>query len=175
MHFYRKCWFDPFEEQFISPFFVRLPVPNAWNCHSLYTAFSSNVGAWGMWACSLFLSFSNKMNLSFSKFCTVIWIGLIVYKSGVLEHLSNPSHLHTKNISQNTPQEVPLKEELSVKEGRKSPSTAASQSSSSWWFQGELVDPEGAVRHSEVELWQDLSYKHWPTLFGYYNISLYGK
>ena len=38
------------------PFFVRLPVPNAWNCLSLYTAFSSNVGAWGMWACSLFLS-----------------------------------------------------------------------------------------------------------------------
>ena len=36
------------------PFFVRLPV--TWNCHSLYTAFSSNVGAWGMWACSLFLS-----------------------------------------------------------------------------------------------------------------------
>ena len=39
------------------PLFARLPVPNAWNCHSLYTAFSSNVGAWGMWACSLFLSF----------------------------------------------------------------------------------------------------------------------
>ena len=39
------------------PFFVRLPVTNAWNCHSLYTVFSSNVGAWGMWACSLFLSF----------------------------------------------------------------------------------------------------------------------
>ena len=38
------------------PCFVRLPVPKAWNCHSLYTAFSSNVGAWGMWACSLFLS-----------------------------------------------------------------------------------------------------------------------
>ena len=38
------------------PFFVRLPITNAWNCHSLYTAFSSNVGAWGMWACSLFLS-----------------------------------------------------------------------------------------------------------------------
>ena len=39
------------------PFFVRLPFTNAWNCHSLYTAFSRNVGAWGMWACSLFLSF----------------------------------------------------------------------------------------------------------------------
>ena len=30
------------------PFFVRLPVTYTWNCHSLYTAFSSNVGAWGM-------------------------------------------------------------------------------------------------------------------------------
>ena len=39
-------------------FFVILPVTtgNDWNFHSLYTAFSSNVGAWGMWACSLFLS-----------------------------------------------------------------------------------------------------------------------
>ena len=37
-------------------FSVRLPVINAWNyCQSLYTAFSENVGAWGMWACSLFL------------------------------------------------------------------------------------------------------------------------
>ena len=68
MHFYRKCWF---KEQFISLsnfgqnyfvqlrwkwFSVRLPITNAWNCHSLYTAFPSNVGAWGMWACSLFLS-----------------------------------------------------------------------------------------------------------------------
>ena len=35
-------------------FSVRLPVTNAWNCHLLYTAFSSNVGALGMWACSLF-------------------------------------------------------------------------------------------------------------------------
>ena len=42
------------------PFFVRLPV--TWNCHSLYTAFSSNVGAWGMWACSLFLSLYNFFN-----------------------------------------------------------------------------------------------------------------
>ena len=40
-------------------FSVRLPVTNAWNCHLLYAAFSSNVGAWGMWACSLFLSFDN--------------------------------------------------------------------------------------------------------------------
>ena len=34
---------------------VRLPVINAWKFHSMYTTFSNNVGAWGMWACSLFL------------------------------------------------------------------------------------------------------------------------
>ena len=77
MHFYRKCWFGLFKEQFIfllnfgqnyfvqlgwNWFFVRLPVTNAWNCHSLYTAFSSNVGAWGMWACSLFLSCNMDFN-----------------------------------------------------------------------------------------------------------------
>ena len=37
-------------------FSVRLPLTNAWHCHSLYTAFSSNGGTWGMWDCSLFLS-----------------------------------------------------------------------------------------------------------------------
>ena len=62
------------------PLFVRLLVTNAWNCHSLYTAFSSNVGAWGMWACSLFLSFtqwsqsSYPMNLHIKYFSVfVIW------------------------------------------------------------------------------------------------------
>ena len=53
-------------------FFVRLPITNSWNCFSLYTAFSSNVGGWGTWACSLFLSISNFNNLLFPPwhFCT---------------------------------------------------------------------------------------------------------
>ena len=53
------------------PFFVRLPVPYAWNCHSLYTAFSSNVGAWGMWACSLFLSLW-KVDFIFNNISTFL-------------------------------------------------------------------------------------------------------
>ena len=53
-------------------FFVRLPVTNAWNCHSLYTAFSSNDGAWGMWACSLFLSLIKRTNNFLVKI--YIWI-----------------------------------------------------------------------------------------------------
>ena len=55
VHFNRKCWLI-FLRSNLYPLFFRLPVPNAWNCHLSYTAFSSNVGAWGMWACSLFLS-----------------------------------------------------------------------------------------------------------------------
>ncbi|XP_062599956.1 sterol regulatory element-binding protein cleavage-activating protein-like [Saccostrea cucullata] len=110
----------------------------------------------------------------FIMFCTVIWIGLIVYKSGVLEHLSNPHHSNTKNISQDSTGHVSPNEKLSSVGDKEGPSTTG-QTASSWWFQGELVDPEGVVRHREVELWQQLSYKHWPTLFGYYNISLYGK
>ena len=87
MHFYRKCWFDLFKEQFISLFnfsqnyfaqlrqnwfSVRLPVTNAWICLSLYTAFSSNVEAWGMWACSLFLSFLSELQTS--VFCAHVSI-----------------------------------------------------------------------------------------------------
>lgn len=112
------------------------------------------------------------MNFTLFQFCTVIWIALIVYKSGVLEHLSAPADNQAKNISQ----DATASEALSSDEGRKAASPVSShQSGGSWWFQGELVDPYGAVRHTDVELWQHLSYKHWPTLFSYYNISLYGK
>ena len=58
----------------IYPFFVPLPVANAWNCHSLYTAFSSNVGAWGMWACSLFLSLYHIFRRPFGKdYYSALW------------------------------------------------------------------------------------------------------
>ena len=98
MHFYRKCWFDLFKKQFISLlnfdqnyfvqlkwnwFSVWLPVTNSWNCHSLYTAFSRNVGAWGMWACPLFLSFSMQWCLLLSHamigcFCPMQWLAAFV-------------------------------------------------------------------------------------------------
>lgn len=120
----------------------------------------------------IYLSWNNfNMIFTILQFCTVIWIALIVYKSGVLEHLSSPTDKQAKNISQ----DATASEALSSDEGRKAASPVSSQSGGSWWFQGELVDPDGAVRHTDVELWQHLSYKHWPTLFSYYNISLYGK
>ena len=55
-------------------FSVQLPITNASNCHLLYTAFSGNVGAWGMWACSLFLSFNLNLRcgIHLYKVCTYI-------------------------------------------------------------------------------------------------------
>ena len=88
MHFYRKCWFDPFEEQFISPFFS--DCPSLMLGIAIHTAFSSNVGAWGMWACSLFLSFFKK----FYFFCplSVVMVGIswlmLAPRLGVLWPLS---------------------------------------------------------------------------------------
>ena len=66
------------------PFFVRLPVTNACNCHSLYIAFSSNVGAWGMWACSLFLSF--RLLLLLYMYSIQIWT-IKILVTGISKHL----------------------------------------------------------------------------------------
>ena len=63
------------------PLFVRLPIPNAWNCHSLYTAFSGNVGAWGMWACSLFLSFMFWESYTDSKYVWCYYIENLKFSS----------------------------------------------------------------------------------------------
>ena len=72
------------------PFFVRLPITNAWNCHSLYTAFSSTVGAWGLWASSLFLSFissaspdlcqqiNSSLTLSLPALLQLVWLSLAI-------------------------------------------------------------------------------------------------
>ena len=47
---------------------------NAWNCHSLYTAFSSNVGAWGMHVSLLTLSFINFSPVYCWLNFTILWV-----------------------------------------------------------------------------------------------------
>ena len=89
--------FDLFTEQFISLlnfaqnyfvqlrwnwFSVWLPVLNAWNCHSLYTAFSSNVGAWGMWACSLSFMRSASYERTLILYASIRKALFIMNKSG---------------------------------------------------------------------------------------------
>ena len=60
-HTYNTCTILPnFDCEQINRFVLKLLTAKIF-CHSLYTAFSSNVGASGMWACSLFLAFIIKL------------------------------------------------------------------------------------------------------------------
>ncbi|CAH1788116.1 unnamed protein product [Owenia fusiformis] len=101
--------------------------------------------------------------------CTVIWITLIVYKSGLVEHIiqisyssaaDNTSILHStilKFIQQ--PTLDGLKGEVD-----------AAETVAKFTHKDTLL-----VKHEDYETWKKLSYMHWPTLFGYYNISLAGR
>ena len=52
--------------------------------------------------------------------------------------------------------------------------TSADDSSGSY-LGGKYDDDTDSLEHTDLELWRQLSYKHWPTLFGYYNMSLCGR
>ena len=40
---------------------------------------------------------------------------------------------------------------------------------------GRADDDSGSVKHTDLEMWRQLSTSHWNTMFGYYNISINGK
>jgi hypothetical protein len=93
----------------------------------------------------------------------VIWIGLIVYKSGLVEHLTNCTipYNHSSALHLSHSKQDGGKEEYY---GMSFP----------WGFV-DTDEENSPVNHTELELWKKLNHKHWLTLFGYYNISLYGR
>ena len=68
-------------------FSIWMPMTSAWHCHLLYVALSSNVGAWGMWVCSLCLSWNKNFN---SYMYIQTWL------LGILFVLSNQWNPHCK-------------------------------------------------------------------------------
>ncbi|GAB1599283.1 sterol regulatory element-binding protein cleavage-activating protein-like [Argonauta hians] len=85
---------------------------------------------------------------------TVIWIILILYKAGLIGYSLVDSIIALvygglfKNSSSHYNEER---------------------------LMGKYDDDAGSVDHNDLEMWRKLSYKHFPTLFGYYNISIYGR
>ena len=93
-------------------FSVRLPITVAWHCHSLYAAFSSNVGVCSMWACSLFLLLCYRLmwNLHCSLginghgFCSYpyprifnkVWI--VLHCNATNQSLQNNLHMNQHNF-----------------------------------------------------------------------------
>ncbi|XP_055959285.1 sterol regulatory element-binding protein cleavage-activating protein [Patella vulgata] len=101
--------------------------------------------------------------------CTVIWIALIVYKSGLVDTLTSQNESIQSNNPHPTVDSL-LKAELLAEKTSKAPNEGM-------WGMGrvyEYDDGIGPVEHTELELFDQLSYKHWQTLFGHYNISLLG-
>ncbi|KAL8598351.1 hypothetical protein ACOMHN_047672 [Nucella lapillus] len=127
--------------------------------------------------------------------CTVIWIGLIVYKTGLVEHIANledsspahhphspAHHPHSPAHHPHSPAHHPhswsdsslssdMLRERVEEEG-------VGVTGVGWglgWVGGEDGLEAGPVEHTQLEAWQGLSHKHWPRLFASYNLSLPGR
>ncbi|XP_025093802.1 sterol regulatory element-binding protein cleavage-activating protein-like isoform X2 [Pomacea canaliculata] len=115
--------------------------------------------------------------------CTVIWIALIVYKTGLVEQLANledssmsspatgQQHLHQWG---DHPFSSDMMRERSLEQEADSPSLLGK---GMWWGRdgGEEPLEAGLVEHTQLEAWRGLSHKHWPRLLALYNISILGR
>lgn len=117
---------------------------------------------------------STRMVQRMIMVCTVIWISLIVYKSGLVEHLANSTtilNLTSSSPLHNLDQDHTADHLHTTQNGN-----GREDAGSGWsWRPGEEEENTRPVEHTQFELWRQLSYKHWPTLFSYYNITLYGR
>lgn len=117
---------------------------------------------------------STRVVQRFIMVCTVIWIILIVYKTGLVHHLTG-SQL-TVNGTEMPPTVDDLEQIIQLQEQTSSSDTgkiAAISSLAFFWRHD--VDDMGSVQHNDLETWRKLSHAHWTRLFGYYNISIVGK
>ncbi|KAJ8314345.1 hypothetical protein KUTeg_008906 [Tegillarca granosa] len=109
--------------------------------------------------------------------CTVIWISLIIYKVGLVQHITNTTNASMKiqdvtKLEKSVPSDTEVSKHVSHS-SKKDNDPKNTQTQFSWKSFDE--DAEDIILHKTTELWKELSYKHWPTLFGYYNISLVGR
>ena len=101
--------------------------------------------------------------------CTVVWIGLILYKTGLVDKLTSPDNPATSSGQPSSGFEHMIKGGLYAD---KNSLNAVEEA-----LGGDRVYEEsvGPVEHTSVQQWQQLYFKHWPRLFGYYNVSLWGR
>ncbi|KAK2173041.1 hypothetical protein NP493_908g00028 [Ridgeia piscesae] len=109
--------------------------------------------------------------------CVVIWIALIVYKTGLVDHLTGTNTTQLDDLGGSSSNSHP-----SLKPFEKF-------SRPQDWMERKLedkqqtsVDEKEAVKHGsslvahhDMESWRHLSHTHWPKLLGFYNISLRGR
>ena len=100
----------------------------------------------------------------------MVWILLIVCKTGLVEYVDNDlPELETDNMAtmRVTPEEQNYR-----------PYTQTKHDKDEHFVPHDNHRSEAAMallQHDNLEPWKDLSHMHWPTLMGYYNVSLLGR
>ncbi|XP_076472128.1 sterol regulatory element-binding protein cleavage-activating protein-like [Babylonia areolata] len=115
--------------------------------------------------------------------CTVIWIGLIVYKTGLVEHIANledssSSPPHHPAHHPHPWSDSPLPTDMLRERMEKVEEESTGVIGAGWglgWGGGDDMLETGPVEHTQLEAWRGLSHKHWPRLFALYNLSLPGR
>ncbi|XP_052246747.1 sterol regulatory element-binding protein cleavage-activating protein-like [Dreissena polymorpha] len=116
---------------------------------------------------------STRVVQRFIMVCTVMWILLILYKSGLVHHLTNTSLPGNGTEVPPSPDalEQIIKQQEQTNTGEQ---TRLDVLSPLTFWRGEVED-SGSVKHTNLETWRALSHTHWTTMFSYYNISIIGK
>ncbi|XP_071102680.1 sterol regulatory element-binding protein cleavage-activating protein-like [Haliotis cracherodii] len=110
--------------------------------------------------------------------CTVIWIGLIVYKTGLVDQLTSPEGVILPTGSPSSPHHLMKQEIYADKAQMKGVAGVYQGRGEEEAYTGRVGDEEetqGTPEHRNQESYLQLSPQHWPTLFSYYNISLAGR
>lgn len=96
----------------------------------------------------------------------MIWIVLILYKTGLFGHLASSLEREYGPLSLGTTQQSIKPPYLShhMDYNGEQQAKPPEEESTDW-----------SVRHDNLLLWKHLSNKHWPMLFGYYNLSIAGR
>ncbi|XP_022236733.1 sterol regulatory element-binding protein cleavage-activating protein-like [Limulus polyphemus] len=107
--------------------------------------------------------------------CLVVWIFLVLYKLGIVDHLTSNTTSLTPVITEQVVRPILLT--LGMVNQTVLP-VENKQLDSSEHLITNGIQGSGAdfkLYHQNPELWRSLPPQHWSTLFGYYNISLSGR
>ncbi|XP_060568692.1 sterol regulatory element-binding protein cleavage-activating protein-like [Ruditapes philippinarum] len=117
---------------------------------------------------------STRVVQRFIMVCSVVWIILIVYKTGLVHHITNTSFSINGTVIPDSvddlEQMIKLQEQTTTADQNK---INVLSPLAYFWQQDD--EDLGSVKHTDLELWRKLSHVHWVTMFNYYNISIVGK
>ncbi|XP_074658756.1 sterol regulatory element-binding protein cleavage-activating protein-like [Tubulanus polymorphus] len=94
--------------------------------------------------------------------CTIVWIGLILYNTGLVDQVIQVTFNRSSYLYDYAPDNIDI---YNNKDSSSSSSATASKASDSHVSKSFLAP-------DSLQSWKKLSYAHWPTLFSFYNISL---